>query len=322
MAGFFKKVFSGGETTASSNRGEQGSHDADIKAPIQLARFTEFLRYFPPGERVRYYPEHQKDAALETIVLGYGVNNQYIYSPIDIRCQTDGERDALHLTVDGHEVLVREIEKFSFLIPLNRDDDNKRDYEHKAQLGPEGAFRTHNTITLVACSSGGTLSYVDTIVRKIYPLKSGIYAGNEVVMLDVLPKSLHLTDQRQHYRLQTNVPATLIVPDGNSQACVIKDLSEESVRLAFEKNNDELELLSESSRLTLKMNLGTDSQPKEYMLGGVMYRKTENSLVMKLQGVYKNGSLQNIGLVDVLDLKANLLQHPATQQALEGVGKA
>jgi hypothetical protein len=43
---------------------------------------------------------------------------------------------------------------------------------------------------------------------------------------------------------------------------------------------------------------------------------------MKLRGVYKNGSLQNIGLVDVLDLKANLLQHPATQQALEGVGKA
>jgi hypothetical protein len=328
MAGFFKKVFSGGETTApmghegKGSREGRGGHDPDVKAPIQLARFTEFLRYFPPGERVRYYPQHQKDTALETIVLGYGVNNQFIYSPIDIRCQTDGERDALHMTVDGHEVLIREIEKFCFLIPLNRDDDKKRDYEHKAQLGPEGAFRIYNTITLVACSSGGTLSYVDTVVRKIYPLKSGIYAGNEVVMLEVLPKSLHQTDQRQHYRLQTSVPATLTVRDGDLHACIVKDLSEESVRLVFEKNNEELVSLSESHHLTLQMNLGTDSRPKEYLLDGVMYRKTENTLVMKLQGIYKNGSLQSIDLVDVLDLKANLLQHPATQQALEGMGKA
>ena len=47
-----------------------------------------------------------------------------------------------------------------------------------------------------------------------------------------------------------------------------------------------------------------------------MYRKTENSLVMKLQGIYKNGSLESIDLIDVLDIKANLLQHPATQHAL------
>lgn len=322
MAGFFKKIFSGGETTAPVKHEGRIGHGSIGSEPIQLARFTEFLRYFPPGERVRYYPQHQKDAALETIVLGYGVNNQFIYSPIDIRCQTDGERDVLHLTVDGHEVLIREIDKFSFLIPLNRDDDKRRDYEHKAQLGPEGAFSIHNTITLVACSSGGTLSYVDTIVRKIYSLDSGIYAGNEVVLLDVLPKSLHLTDQRQHYRLQTEVPATLTVSEGNSHACVINDLSEESVRLTFNKYDEELASLSESSKLMLHMNLGNDSRPKEYMLDGVMYRKTENNLVMKLQGIYKNGSLQSIGLVDVLDLKANLLQHPATQQAMEAKGKA
>lgn len=321
MAGFFKKVFSSNGTTDPVNPEKQTGHDSVVSGPIQLASFTEFLRYFPPGERVRYYPQHQKDAALETIVLGYGVNNQFIYSPIDIRCQTDGERDVLHLTVDGHEVLVREIEKFSFLIPFNRDDDKQRDYERRAELGPEGAFRIRNTITLVACSSGGTLSSVDTVVRKIYSLTSGIYAGNEVVMLDVLPKTLRLTDQRQHYRLQTNVPAILNIGDDNKHDCVIKDLSEESVRLEFGKENGELESFADSLRLTLQVNLGSDNRPKEYLLDGVIYRKTENSLVMRLQGIYKDGSPQPIGLVDVLDIKANLLQHPATQQALEGARK-
>jgi hypothetical protein len=48
-----------------------------------------------------------------------------------------------------------------------------------------------------------------------------------------------------------------------------------------------------------------------------MYRKTGDRLVMKLQGIYKNGNLVNLGLVDILDIKASLLQHPATQQMLQ-----
>lgn len=319
MAGFFKKVFSGGQDQGKENRTGKSASALNAGGPIEVARFTEFLRYFPPGGKVRYYPEYQKEAALETIVLGYGVNNQYIYSPIDIRHQPDGERDVIRLTVDGHEVLVRQIENFCFLIPHNRDDLNRLNVEARAMLGTQGPFRANNTITLVACSSGGTLSYVDTVVRKIIPLNSGIYAGHEVVLLDVIADSLQLTDQRQHYRLPTWIPATLTVNDGNVHQCVLRDLSEESVRLVFEQNREEFSGLTGSQRLTLMVNLGTESQPKEYVLDGTMYRRTETSLVMKLKGIYKNGSQQTINLVDVLDIKASLLQNPATQKAMDAM---
>ena len=48
-----------------------------------------------------------------------------------------------------------------------------------------------------------------------------------------------------------------------------------------------------------------------------MYRKTDTSLVMKLQGMVKGNSRASIDLVDVLDIKASLLQHPATQKAMD-----
>lgn len=312
--GFLKKVFGGADSAAKTTSGDAASVAAES---LSIAKLTELFRYFPLGEKIRYYPEYQKDGALETIVLGYSVNDQFIFSPIDIRCQQDGEREVLQLTVDGQEQLVQNVESFSLLIPFNQEDENKRDYGRRAELGPRGPFRRHNTISLMACSTGGTLSSVDTTVRKVQPLTSGIYAGHDVVLLDVSPSSLELTDQRQHYRLQTELPASLSIKDGETHDCTLVDFSEESVQLAFEQFTADVLALTEYRRLTLNIDVELDGRGKKYSLDGVMYRRTNASLVVKLQGIYKEGKLQSLGLVDILDIKACLLQHPATQQALE-----
>lgn len=314
MVGFLKKVFStSGERTASRNKSGTGK----VAGPLSISKLMELFRYFPLGEKIRYFPEYQKEGALDTIVLGYSVNDHYIFSPIDIRCQQEGERDVLRLMVDGHEQLVQDIDSFSLLIPFNQEDENKRDYMRRAELGPRGPFRRQNIISLMACSMGGSLSQVDTEVRKVLPLKDGIYAGHDVVLLDVLPNSLTLTDQRQHYRLQTDLPAKLKLKEGETHDCTLMDFSEESVQLSFEEVGADIMALTEYRRLTLSFDVALDNRGKEYSLDGVMYRRTNNSLVMKLQGIYKDGKLKPLGLVDILDIKANLLKHPATQQALQ-----
>jgi len=311
--GFLKKVF-GGAGDNNTPKKSQGSARAE---PLSIAKLTELFRYFPLGEKIRYYPEYQKEGALETIVLGYSVNGQFVFSPVDIGCQQDGERDVLRLAVDGQERLVQEVANFSLLIPFNQEDENKRDYGRRAELGPRGPFRRHNTITLLACSTGGTLSQLDTEVNKVLPLTDGIYAGHEVVVLDVLPGSLKMTDQRQHYRLQTELPASLSIRDGETHQCTLLDLSEGSVRLQFTEVTADIMALTEFRRLKLSFNVDVDGKDKAYALDGVMYRKTDNRLVMKLQGIYKDGKVESLGLVDILDIKASLFQHPATQQALE-----
>jgi len=312
---FLKKVFGG--ASGSGTKTESRGNARAMTEPLSIAKLTELFRYFPLGEKMRYYPEFQKEGALETLVLGYSVNGQFVFSPVDIGCQQEGERDVLRLVVDGQESLIPEVERFSLLIPFNQEDENKRDYGRRAELGPRGPFRRHNSITLLACSSGGTLSQLDTEVDKVLPLTDGIYAGHEVVVLDVLPGSLKMTDQRQHYRLQTELPASLSIREGETHPCTLLDLSEGSVRVQFAEMTADIMALTEFRRLKLSFNVDVDGNGKAYALDGVMYRKTDDRLVMKLQGIYKDGKVEPLGLVDILDIKASLFQHPATQQALE-----
>jgi hypothetical protein len=315
MVGFLKRVFGGSE--AKTEAPEKKADESLVIESLPVAKLMELFRHFPLGEKVSYYPEYQKEGALETIVLGYCINDHQIFSPVDLRYQQDDGRDVLLLMVDGVEQPVRVADSFSLLIPFNLDDENKRDYVRRAELGPRGPFRRHNTITLSACSMGGTISRIDTVVRRVQPISSGIYVGHEVVVLDVRSKSLTLTDQRQHYRLQTELPAQLSVRDGETHPCTLLDFSEESVRLRFHEVTEEIAALTEFRRLRLEFTIGDGGAAKPYALKGVMYRKTDDRLVMKLLGIYKDEKSVPLGLVDILDIKANLLRLPETQQALQ-----
>jgi len=308
MVKFIKKVFSTDKGTPTG-----GQPVSVVDEPLELPRINELIQHFPVGEKLRYYPEYQKDCALDTIILGYAINGLFIYSPMDIR-STPG---VLRLFTGEEHTLVTELESFSLLIPFNPDDDNKRDYVRRAELGPRGPFRRHNTITLTANSDDGILCHLDTLVRKIMPVNDGIYAGHQVVVLDVVPSSLVLTDQRKHYRVNTRLPATLSLRDGGTYACTLRDFAEQSVQLNLDESNEELDRLTEFRRLTLCFDLGSERQPKCFELDGSMYRKSGGRLVMKLQGIYKGGKLKNLDLVDILDIKASLLRHPTTQAVVQ-----
>ncbi len=313
MVKFIKKVFSTDKGAPAS-----GQRLSVVDEPLELSKINELIQHYPIGEKVRYYPEYQKDCALDTIVLGYAINGLFIYSPMDIR-STPG---VLRL-FDGEEhTLITELESFSLLIPFNPDDDNKRDYVRRAELGPRGPFRRHNTITLTANSDEGVLCHLDSLVHKVMPVNDGIYAGHRVVVLDVVPSSLTLTDQRRHYRVNTRLPATLSLRDGGTYACTLRDFAEQSVQLNLDETSEELDRLSEFRRLTLRFDLGTEHQPKVFELDGCMYRNTGGRLVMKLQGIYKEGKLKDLDLVDILDIKASLLRHPASQAASQESGPA
>lgn len=315
MVKFFKKVFGGADVKAANAA-------AAVRAPsfdetVDMPTLLEVVRYFPMGEKVRYYPEFQQGAALDTLILGYAINDEYIFSPMNLRHEQEGGHVALHLLNNGTEQAVERVKSFSILIPFNREDDSKRDYQRRAELGPSGPFRRYNTISLQACSTGGVLSTLDTLVRKVLPITEGIYAGHEMVVLHVVPKSLVLKDQRQHFRLKTNLPARLSLKDGSSHDCQLLDFSEESVQLQFQNPHEEIEKLSEYRRLTLKVDVSATERPKVFELDGSMLRKKGDRVVVRLQGIYKNGNLEQLGLVDILDIKSSLLKHPITQQTLQ-----
>lgn len=307
MVKFFKKMFTADKSEPATDAVRRASVSV-VEESLALPRVNELIQHFPIGEKVRYYPEYQKDAALDTLILGYGINGFFIYSPMEIR-STPG---VLRIFAGDEHKLITELESFCLLIPYNPDDENKRGHVHRAELGPRGPFRRLNTITLSANAEHGVLSHLDTRVRTIEPVASGVYVGHQVVLLDVIPSTLTFTDQRQHYRLNTRLPATLSVRDGNSYACTLLDFAEQSMQLQLDESDAELEALTEFRRLTLRVDLGSEMQPNVFELGGSLYRKNGDSMVMRLQGIYKNQKLENLDLVDILDIKSSLLKHPAT----------
>ncbi len=303
MAKFLDKLFGNDKPKAASSA-------SMVDEPLELPKINDLIRHFPIGEKVRYYPEHQKDGTLDTLILGYGINGFFVYAPQEIRITPS----VLRLFTGDEHKLITELESFSLLIPYNPDDENKRDYHRRAELGPRGAFRRRNTITLVANGDEGVLSHLDTRVRRILSVEEGIYTGHQVVILDVIPSTLSYSDQRRHYRVHTRLPATLHLRDGGSYPCTLLDFSEKSVRLAFDEADmsEELQSLSEFRRLTLGFDLGNERQPKTIELDGTLYRRSGPRMVIRLQGIYRDGRQEALGLVDVLAIKSGLLKHPAT----------
>lgn len=315
MAGFLKKIFGG---DSAKGKRKEGSHTGVRTAPepLKIAQLAELIDYYPLGSKIYYYPEFQQDCELETLVLGYGVDKHFIFSPANIAAQQASGIDGLRVSVDGQQHLLNKVDRFCVMIPFNEDDDNKRGYARRAELGPRGPFSRNNTITLVT-STGSRMVTIDTVVRKIQPLEGDIYAGYKAVLLDVLPSTLKLVDQRQQYRLPTHLPAQLAVKDGNVHPCTLLDYSEGAMRLHFERSHPELQSLSQYRRLTLTLEIAEGNGHKKFTLGCVMYRKSDTSMVVKLQGIYKDGEMQALNMVDSLDLKSSILRQPETQQALQ-----
>lgn len=298
MVKFFKKIL-----------GTQHRRADVAEAPLSPTQIAAVLEHFPIGEKLRYYPEYQKDCALDTLILGYAIDGHFIYNPDDIH---SGHGVLRLFTGDEHRLL-ESVQRFSLLIPNNPDDESKRDYVRRAELGTHGAFRRHNTITLVASGRSGVLANLDTTVRRVMPITDGVFAGHQAVMLDAVPDTLTLTDQRQRYRVNTALPASLSLRDGPTYACVVRDFAEESVRLEMTESDAELEALTEYRRLTLQFDLGSEGRPQSVAFDGNLYRRNGARLVMSLNGIYRDGELQPLDLVQTLEIKARLLRHPASQ---------
>lgn len=277
-------------------------------------KLIDMMQYFPIGGSVRFYPEFQKDIVLQSIVIGYVINDYIVYSHNDIQSQFEGARHTVRLNDDGKIVALKGIESFCFLLPHIEGIDSRLDYDRRAALGPGGPFRTGNAITLLSSFVDRGAPQVDSTVRRRTTLKDQYYANQEVVILDVIPETFTIIDRREHYRLVTRVPVTLRFADQEeSHHCTLLDFSDQHVKLRFD-GEDTAMLVTPDKNVVITIGLG--NQPKTFILSGTVFRKHGDGCVIALDGILRGSHFVDIDTFDVLDIKANLLQHPETQKAL------
>jgi len=279
----------------------------DIKATLQaldVGAACAVLQHFPIGTSVRYYPEFKKNIQLDTVIIGYMVNNIPLFSAQDIVCEGEGATARLLLR---HEKKPSRVTSLSIIIPAENRGVGHLDYARREELERTGGLTRGNNITLMALVRQGKTPLIQTTVTKNTIVKEGPFANTPVAVLAVDVTSLLLTDQRAHQRLQVQVPAQINIDNDAPLDCTMADFSDHSVRLRSGEAGWPANILA-GHRLSLAFRLpGRDS---DTVLRGEIYRVDYNDLVLMLEDIQRDGQCRRLEVIDVLEIKSKLLQLP------------
>jgi hypothetical protein len=281
--------------------------------PISISKIKKLIEHFPIGERIDYYPEYQENLLLPSIILGYEINGHPIYSKNQIRfgsTKSGTEQLTLVFSDSQHDCL--KINTFCIILPGNAGEENKLDYPRKASLGKLGQFRNGNSITLVARGEDHGVVSLDSQVRESVQPKEGFYRGHLLTLLQVFSPQLSFRDQRTHHRIKTRLPLKLQLSiEEPFHTCLLMDYSELHAQVEIGNNPQLLDQLKPQRRIIISMKL--EHSRRTFVISAEVVRKQNSTIIIVMQQILNNGHFEPFELMDALDVKASLLQHPDTE---------
>lgn len=303
MFGFLTKQ------TSAKGRGEA----QEVRKTLDNERIVEIMECFPIGGKIRYYPEFRKDIVLESLIIAYGINNYLVYTQNDIHVERAGEAPPrILLDDDWKDVAVNELHSFCFVIPDVGITDKDLDYISKAALKTGGWFQRGEQFTIMSLFTHKGVPHIDARIRKNVLLKEGYYANHSVVVMEVLPDTLAHVDQRQHYRIKTNIPVGLYLSeDSEPHECLLVDFTESSFKLRVDMHPGLVQQLGRRRSIIVAVDL--PAQMRSFILKGKVLRQDEAHIVVSLKSRLVDKQFEDIDLLGAIDLKACLLQHPETR---------
>ncbi len=286
--------------------GAQATANQSDNSPVDCQVIYHLMRYFPIGVKLRYFPEYQKDIMMDTVLVAYWINGELVYS-------TQGatfNNGILVFNDRGSRKSYQDIHSFCFVVPEVKEEENKLDYNKREVLARVGGLVRGNTVTLIAEKNAGQVPVLDAEVSKRATLPEGLYANQSVALLVPDVGSLSLTDQRAHLRLQINVPVSLQISDNGQMRlinCRMIDFSDCSLRVSIDPELAVDYWPSEGDSLIVSFHL--PNCPDMISIAVSVYRTTGESIVMMFSGRADKGRMQPLSQIDILNIKANLLQH-------------
>jgi len=273
-----------------------------------MSRYAEHLNqlvtYFPIGEKINYYPEYLEDINLETMILGYEVNENPIYVRDHVR-QPDDATVEFFLEDSGETLTAADLS----IVPDTSDLEKTLDYGSKAVIGKSGQFVGGNSITLVAAATDKGTPIMDTTVLRQMLVKQGVYQDYKVVALDPTLESLTKKEHREKKRLELSLACTLFSPidSPSGHSCKLIDCSELCVGIEMPCTPADGSPLVQGTPAQLCIPMPSQNKSFELM-GEIFAIRSEDIVVLKLQGIKKGDKFEDLQLVDRLELRASLVQ--------------
>jgi len=280
-------------------------------ALLAIEQVAAVMEHFQIGGKIRYAPDYRLEVTMDSLIIAYGINNHLVYAQRDITLDSSGDQSTLLIDEDWKERVIPEIRRFCIILPDIGNLENVLDYDTRVRVHNGGQLQRGDRITLMSLYANRGLPHVDTMVRKRVTLRDGYYANHSVIVLEVEPATLRMVDQRQHYRIRTQLPVTIRLAGENmARRCMLVDFSENSLRLSFDDVDAEMPPLGKRN---IFVNLDFDDQQKSFTLQAKTIRTGEDFAVVRLTHIQKDDQFVNLGLLEALDIKASILQLPNTR---------
>lgn len=281
--------------------------------PLSIEQFKEINQHLAIGQRLDYYPEFQEHMSMQSIILGYEINGHYIYSQNQLEFSSTNSgapKLSINSNKSSHDCL--QINTFCIILPGNTGEEKKLDYPSKASLGRRGQFRNGNNITLVARQTEHGVITLESSVRESLQPKDGYYRGHMLTLLEIFSPDLLFRDQRTHHRIKTRLPIQVQISEKEAaHPCLLSDYSELHAQIQFGEDSSLLQQLKENQAIIVTIKL--EQSRRTFVISARIMRKQRSSIVINMEKTQRNGVFEDFELIDALDIKASLLQHPATE---------
>lgn len=298
----FLGISLGSEATEEPSSGSASLMEIDIE------RIKTLIEFFPIGKKLRYYPEFKKEIVFDTFVIAYCVNGDFVYSGEAIDRDSQGHPTLFHADKNRDETHVSDLKLFQLLVPDTSDLEMKLDYQRRSLIGRGRQFIKGNYITLISNAGAKGVSTVDTEVAKQIVLPDGPYAQTKTVLLTPELHSLNVSDQRGKSRAKICAPVVVSLPEGKlSGPCTIVDISEGVVRIRVRDRDTTPPGVPRGGEVILDVDLGEGR--RLYTIKGSVIRSSAETWTIKLEGLFKDGKLRSFDPLDLLELKAGLLNY-------------
>lgn len=269
------------------------------------AQLQMLVSHFPIGYKPRYYPEFQRNIVFQTILIGYRVNDHYLYARDALLKDGQGQLTGFRISPD--QVLpLPKLKKFQILLPDTSEMERKLDYGTRAELGRAGQFTQGNTITLVGQSAASGVPTVDNLVDRRQILIEGPYAKCSTILLTPDFATLAITDERRKQRIDGGIPARLYFhDDAPCVECILGDFSEQSLRVNVATPGQIMPPLTPASSAIVDFDFGDIGST--YRVRGKVFRRTDKFCVVNLHQILRDGEFERIRMMDVMEIKTGLL---------------
>ena len=275
---------------------------------LDHGRLKTLVDFFPIGRKLRYYPDFRKEIVFDTFVVAYCVNGDFLYSGEAIERDFQGYPLVFYTGANEQPVNVADIALFQLLVPDTSDLELKLDYQRRALIGRGQQFKQGNFISLISNVGGKGLLSLDTEVAQQVVLRDGPYARTGMVLLTPYPDTLAVSDQRREARAKTHAPVTVALPEGTvSGPCTIVDMSGGAVRIRVRDRDAAMPEMHNGDEVFLDIDLG--AADRHYIVKGSVMKRVPETCVIRLEGLLKNGRIGRFEPLELLELKAGLLNY-------------